>query len=125
MRGFLKRHTETVVVAFVVAAVTAGAPAIAAVVQNAHHAHTADVARNAQHLGGVGPSRYLKTNSSVDAATLNGKSAADFLPTTGIAADSSKLGGQPAASYALAANVAAKAWVLVDNTGPTAVQSQP
>ena len=47
MRGFLKRHTETVVVAFVVAAVTAGAPAIAAVVQNAHHAHTADVAKNA------------------------------------------------------------------------------
>ena len=116
MRRFLRKHAETVVVAFVVAAVTAGAPAIAAVVQNAFHAHIADIAKNARRLGGTSPGGFYKTTDIVAEATH--------------AANADELGGQPATAYALAANAAARAYVLVDNNGgtggiPSVVQSNP
>ena len=116
MRRFLRKHAETVVVAFVVAAVTAGAPAIAAVVQNSYHAHIADIAKNARRLGGTSPSGFYKKTDIVAEATH--------------AANADELGGQPATAYALAANAAAKASVLVDNNGgqggaPVIVQSNP
>src|SRR5207248_7276315 len=101
MRRFLRKHAETVAVAFVVAAVTAGAPAIAAVVQNAYHAHIADIAKNARRLGGVNSSGYYKSTDIVAEATH--------------AANADELGGQPASSYALAANTALKAYVLVNH----------
>jgi hypothetical protein len=105
MRGFLKRHTETVVVAFVVAAVTAGAPAIAAVVQNAHHAHIADIAKNARRLGGVSPSGYYKTSDTVAEATHAAN--ADH------ALNSDQLGGVAASSYALKTDVPGSIWALI------------
>src|SRR5439155_19426374 len=116
MRGFLKRHTETVVVAFVVAAVTAGAPAIAAVVQNSYHAHIADIAKNARRLGGTSPSGFYKKTDIVAEATH--------------AANADELAGQPATAYALAANTAFKAYVLVNhitsstNSSPSVVAAK-
>ena len=76
---FLRKHLETIIVATIVAAITAGTPAIAHGVRHALFAHRAGVAENAKKFAGRTPKALetqmstatIRVTSSLGATHLN------------------------------------------------------
>jgi hypothetical protein len=103
MRAFLKRHVETIVVAFVVAAITAAAPAIAQTVTNADKVDGLDavgckasVQNRAGKLVAACPNGYLAPDlvkKAADASTLDGIDSSGFYRSGSTVHDSELLNG--------------------------------
>ena len=109
----LRRHTTTIAVAMVTAAVTAGGPALAAAVQEGLNADQVDgkhavgagatVAQRSGKLVATNASGRLPNNiiaKAPDANTLDGINSTGFLRTGAKAADANKLDGRDSADFA-------------------------
>jgi len=138
----IRRHAETIVVAFVTAAVTAGAPAAAHFTKKLTHlvkhlnplfVNVGEKASDSDLLDGRDASEFLGVAAKAsDADLLDGMDSADFLPVNGTAANAEQLDGldssafQPAYSRTMVVDTAGELLQAVSTATPsTLIKLEP
>jgi hypothetical protein len=107
----LRKHLPTVLIAMIVAAVTAGGPAIADGVRHALFAHNSDKV-DGRHA--VGPRAGLtKAKGKLDAHNKAGKLPAKFIPKVNASKNADKLGGRAGSGLTRTASTATGTTFLI------------